>query len=108
MPENLQPSASELRDAFLDYEREVRIRNYKVGCLLAFVFMPAGASLDFFVYPEKLVYFLQLRLFCSVLLGLVWMFLQSPIGLKIYRGLGLLVAFLPLSFISWMIYSTDG
>jgi len=58
-----------LRQAFLKYEREVRIRNYKVGCILALIFMPAGASLDYFVYHDKVLQFLGLRLLCSALLG---------------------------------------
>ena len=36
----------ELRSAFQEYEREVRVRNYKVGCLLAFIFMPAGGRIS--------------------------------------------------------------
>ena len=45
---------SELQDAFAVYERQVRINNYKVGCVLAFIFMPAGTSLDYFVYRDHL------------------------------------------------------
>src|SRR5262249_20196390 len=97
-----------LRTAFLTYERMVRIRNYKVGCILAFVFMPAGASLDFFVYRDKVPEFLLLRLLCSLLLGFIWCALHFRPDLKIFRALGMFVALLPLGFISWMIYKTDG
>jgi signal transduction histidine kinase len=106
-----------LRSAFQEYEREVRVRNYKVGCLLAFIFMPAGALLDYFVYHsfiyegqelDKVPEFLRLRLLCSLLLGGVWALLQFKPDLKFYRLLGLLVALLPLAFISWMIYDTEG
>ena len=108
---------AELRSAFQEYERAVRVRNYKVGCLLAFIFMPAGASLDYFVYHhfayqgqvlDKVPEFLRLRLLCSLLLGGIWALLQFKPDLKFYRLLGLLVALLPLAFISWMIYDTDG
>src|ERR1035437_7725450 len=104
---------AELRSAFQEYERAVRVRNYKVGCLLAFIFMPAGASLDYFVYHhfayqgqvlDKVPEFLRLRLLCSLLLGGIWALLQFKPDLKFYRLLGLLVALLPLAFISWMIY----
>ena len=57
---------ADLGRAFLDYERLVRIRKYKVGCILAFIFMPAGALLDCFVYKERAGEFFLLRCFCSL------------------------------------------
>jgi signal transduction histidine kinase len=108
MPNKPQVNESELRDAFTAYERRVRINNYKVGCALAFIFMPAGASLDYYVYPKQQVEFLKLRLLCSAFLALIWFLLKHEIGIKAYRLLGFLVAFLPLAFISWMIYATNG
>src|SRR4051812_3819368 len=101
-------SSADLRVAFAAYERRVRISNYKVGCLMAFIFVPAGASLDYFVYRAHLTEFIQVRFLCSALLGLIWGLLQSKAGVKIYRVLGFFVAFLPMAFISWMIYKTDG
>ena len=108
MSDTTQLSRSEIRDAFAVYERRVRITNYKVGCALAFIFMPAGASLDFFVYPTHLWQFLRLRLLCSVLLAGIWSLLNTEKGVRFYRVLGFFVAFLPLAFISWMIFASDG
>ncbi|MFZ1073016.1 MAG: hypothetical protein WAO21_06215, partial [Verrucomicrobiia bacterium] len=108
MPETSTLTLPEIHDAFAVYERRVRITNYKVGCALAFIFMPAGASLDYFVYPGQLFEFLKLRLLCSALLAFIWVLLESEIGIRFYRLLGFLVAFLPLAFISWMVYATDG
>jgi signal transduction histidine kinase len=98
----------EMRSAFLKYERLVRIQNYKVGCILAFIFMPAGASLDYFVYHYKVPEFLRIRLLCSLCLGVIWALLHFKPNFKLYRLLGMLVALLPLFSIAWMIYSTDG
>jgi signal transduction histidine kinase len=112
MPDQSSFNALEIREAFAAYERRVRIMNYKVGCALAFIFMLAGVSLDYFVYNSPgnshLGDFFKLRLMCSALLAGVWFLLQSEFGLKLYRLLGFLVAFLPLAFISGMIYETDG
>jgi two-component system, sensor histidine kinase PhcS len=102
----------EILAAFAGYERRVRISNYKVGCLLAFIFMPAGASLDYFVYnapgDSHVWEFFKLRLFCSGLLAVVYGLLCTELGARVYRALGFLVAFLPMAFISWMIFATDG
>ncbi len=105
------PTASEVRQAFVGYERDVRIRNYKVGCVLALIFVPAGVSLDYFVYPNKIWGaggFLELRLLCGLLLAGIWAALQFRPQTRFYRFLGSLVALLPLFFISWMIYDTNG
>lgn len=98
----------EIKAAFLEYEKQVRIQNYKVACILALVFMPAGISLDWLVYPQKLSDFLVLRLVCSASLLGIWWFVQTPLGARFYRVLGQAVAALPSVFISVMIYQTDG
>jgi signal transduction histidine kinase len=97
-----------LNSAFNEYERPIRISNYKVACVMAFIFMPAGASLDYFVYRDYLWVFFKARLICDVLLALTWLALQSKIATYAYRFLGFLVVYLPMAFISWMIYRTDG
>ncbi len=101
-------NSAELNQAFTNNERQVIIQNYQVGCILGIIFMPAGISLDYFVYPEAVVPFLQLRLGCSLLLGLVWILLKTPAGIKYYRPLGLVEVALPIIFISLMIYREDG
>ncbi len=108
MPAASPVDPHQIQAAFAVYERRVRIQNYKVGCIMALIFVPAGASLDYFVYPRHLAQFLEVRFLCSALLALIWCALQSQIGVRVYRVLGFLVAFLPLAFISWMIYQTDG
>src|SRR5271156_89109 len=92
-----------LHAAFSEYERPIRISNYKVGCIMAFIFVPAGASLDYFVYRPNVGEFFEARLLCDVFLATLWLLLQNRAGLKIYRLLGFLVAFTPMAFISWMI-----
>src|SRR5687768_1485667 len=50
MVETASIDRDELARAFDQYEQAVRIDNYKVACILGIVFMPAGVSLDYFVY----------------------------------------------------------
>ena len=65
MPDNLTTEPKAIQQAFLENERGVRIQNYKLSCIVALVFMPAGASLDYMVYPKLTPYFFGLRLACS-------------------------------------------
>jgi len=96
------------REAFFTSEREERIKTGKTACILVVFLMPFGTTLDLFVYPEQLIYFLELRLLCSFLVGLIWYLHTTPFGHKHYRMLGLPVAILPAFFIAWMIAVTEG
>jgi two-component system, sensor histidine kinase PhcS len=98
----------EVRRAFLENERDVWIRNFRVASILAFVFVPAGSSLDWFVYPAHFIDFLKLRWICSACLFFIWWFVTTPIGVKNYRVLGWILPALPTFFISAMIYQTEG
>jgi two-component system sensor histidine kinase PhcS len=97
-----------LRSAFDKYDREVILNNIKVGCLIGVLFMPLGTVLDWFVYPEDLGYFLKLRLLCSLLIGVFWFVVASPLGQRHPRPLGILLAMFPTVCMSLMIYLRDG
>jgi signal transduction histidine kinase len=99
---------AEFRQAFIASERQERIRSGKVACALVMVLMPAGVILDLFVYPDRLVEFLQLRLLCSLLAGGWWALHWTSFGQRNYRILGVPIAILPAAFISWMIFVTEG
>lgn len=104
------PEAREnMARSFEFYERPIRIRNYKLGAMLAGIFMPAGASLDYFMYGmEQTKTFFSIRVFSAVLLAAVWLALHYFPNTPHYRHLGRLVALIPLAAISWMIYIKDG
>jgi signal transduction histidine kinase len=108
MVSDVAKTKSDLRHAFNAAEQKVRIRNYRIACILAFIFMPAGATLDWFVYPDKMSHFLTLRLSCSAALLFIWWLIKTPVGQKHYKALGLLLPALPGFFISWMIAETEG
>jgi signal transduction histidine kinase len=96
---------NEIQGAFAEYDRQVRISNSKLGAVLAIIMMPAGASLDYFVYGRARVgEFLKLRLLCSFLVGVVLVLFLTPFGKKHYRVLGMTWYMLPAFFIAWMIY----
>jgi len=103
--ENLAP---EMQKAFKEDDRKVRIQHSIGGCWLAITLMPAGCTLDYFVYPDHLWFFLKLRLFCSLLVGVVLFLFYTPFGKKYYLLLGQIWYLLPAFFISWMIYASEG
>jgi signal transduction histidine kinase len=89
---------------FHGYEAEVTARHLKVGCWLIVFLMPVGVVLDYFVYPERIWFFLKLRLACSFLGLLGWGLYHTRLGKRHPQTLGLVLAMLPAFFISWMIY----
>jgi signal transduction histidine kinase len=101
-------NSKEIQKAFVEYDRQVILDNVIVGCLLGMVLMPLGAVLDYCVYEPQAAYFLKLRLLCSLLIGVFWRIVITPFGRKHPRKLGILLAFFPAFFISWMIYATAG
>ncbi len=101
-------NAPDALKAYADYERQIYIKHLEIGCYLIMTLMPLGVVLDFFVYPEKVGYFLTLRLACAALGGVIWMVLRTPLSQKIHQLLSLLIALLPSFFICWMIYATQG
>ncbi|HSY10480.1 MAG TPA: ATP-binding protein [Candidatus Dormibacteraeota bacterium] len=101
-------NAAEVLKAYADYERQIYVKHLEVGCYLVMGLMPAGVILDFFVYPEKVGYFLKLRLACAILGGVIWVILHKPFSQKIHHLLSLIIALLPSFFICWMISVTEG
>jgi len=97
-----------LKDSFFEYNKSHRIANSKVGCMLVVVLMPAGLTLDYFVYPQKLGLFFLLRIICSLLALVLWGLLSTSLGQRHFRVLGMFWFILPSLFISMMIYFSDG
>jgi signal transduction histidine kinase len=98
----------EVLKAFRSHEAEERITNTQIGCILVVTLMPAGTLLDKWVYPEHLWSFFQVRLICSAIAALIWVFLCTGLGKRCVRPLGLVVPLLPVVFIAWMIAATEG
>ena len=98
----------EILAAFAEYDRNVRIKNIKVWAVLCFILMPAGITLDYFMYPGKLLYFFEIRLLSSFLCVIVWLLIRTRFGIRYYRVLGLALPMIPILAISWMIYATIG
>ena len=78
MSETLVKSG-EIQQAFKEYDRQVILNNIYIGCLIGVVLMPLGTLLDYFIYHDQAVFFLKLRLLCSLLIGLFWLVVKTPL-----------------------------
>jgi signal transduction histidine kinase len=99
---------SDLQRSFELYDQQVTINNIQLGCLIGMVLMPAGVILDHFRYPDAVREFFQLRVLCSILIGLFWLVVRSPAGRNHHRLFGIVLALIPAAFISMMIWWQDG
>lgn len=69
--------------------------------------MPAGITLDYFVYPDQVWEFFWLRILCSLSVWGVRALFNTEFGDRNYRFLGMLWYMLPAFFIAGMIYASD-
>ncbi|MCA8947648.1 MAG: hypothetical protein KDB29_15540, partial [Planctomycetes bacterium] len=98
----------EVNLAYLETDRRQRVLHSRIGCVLALVLMPAGISLDWFVYPEHLGALFASRMICDVAVLVILGLLFTQFGEKHVRFLGIAWALLPAASISWMIWYTQG
>jgi signal transduction histidine kinase len=94
--------------AFEATEQERRVRFSKIGCVLALALVPAGSSLDFFIYPDYFSLFVVLRLVCDILIALLFALHYTAIGIKHIRSLTFAWLLVVQITICAMIYVTDG
>lgn len=100
--------SKEFREAFRTQEQIERISSGKIASALVVFLMPAGLTLDYFVYEKQVPLFLGLRLLCSALAAVVWYLHTTEFGRNNSRRLGIPIPLLPAFFICWMIYLQDG
>jgi signal transduction histidine kinase len=94
--------------AFEESDRVVRLRYSKVAHALIIALVPAGAVLDWVVYPEHLWDFLGLRLAVAVLSALALAAHYTAFVREHIRWFALLVPLIVLASISLMIYRSEG
>ncbi|TDU62471.1 phospho-acceptor domain-containing protein [Prosthecobacter fusiformis] len=98
-----------LHRQFQDYERGIRVRNYRLCGLLASIAVLAGSSLDWMVYEEEgMAAFFPLRLGTVLTLLLIRIILGTDFGHHWHRLLGLGMAAPLMGSIAWMIYESEG
>ena len=99
---------AELNDAFKRYEHGVFVDNARRTALLAALFMLAGTSLDWMVFPELAWHFLLIRAVDTVLLCVI-VGLLGHVSSERFRRLAAHALFLlPTVGMCWMIALTGG
>lgn len=101
-------SALRLAQAYRESDRALRVQRAWVGYILALVLMPAGVTLDFFVYPQLFWKILAARLVCDVALVPCMLLLRTPLGRRYAQISDKPCVLLPALSISWMIFASEG
>ena len=108
-PEVLPPTPDPESDpAYRSLIEDIRVRHARVGCILALVLVPAGVSLDWFVYPDLVWPIFKVRLLCDLCLIPWLLLLYTPFGKRYSRVMGSAWAMLPTWAMCWMIYASEG
>jgi signal transduction histidine kinase len=102
------PDQLAVQAAFREYSMHRMIHNTLIGAWFVIIGMPLGTSLDQNVYPAYVHPFLRIRIISAALCLLVWLFLRTPVGKKLYRLNAMIVAMLPIGAISLMIHDSEG
>lgn len=102
------PDETKFRAAFIDHEKQERIKTGKVAAMLVALLMPAGWVLDKWVYPGDALSFLPIRLACSFAALLVWALHWTHFGARHYKLLGMTIPLMPAACICWMISVKHG
>jgi signal transduction histidine kinase len=97
-----------LWSAYRDFDRDRRIRHAKAGCILALILMPAGMTLDYFVYPQWKWQILESRFITDAFILPVFLLLFTQLGRHWIKVVGSLWALFCAAAISWMIWLTEG
>lgn len=94
--------------AWGEEDRSARLRFSKIGCVLALVLIPAGVTLDLFVYPQFFSKFLLLRTLgdAAILVILALHFCEN--GRRNIRVLTMAWLLISQAIICYMIYLTEG
>lgn len=98
----------EIINAWTMQDRVARVRFSKIGCTLALILIPAGVTLDVFVYPSFLVQFFILRLVADVFILGIMLAHFTEFGHRHIRALTLAWLATAQLVICYMIYLADG
>lgn len=94
----------ELTRRFALENRELTLRNARIGAWIVILLVPLCSVLDYLVYPSHFWQFLVLRLTCSLCCLPVLFGISRRVGRRYYKAFPVLLPVIPAMFISAMIF----
>ena len=95
------------QQAYEEQNRRDQITYSTLASMLSIVLNLFCSVMDHFVYPQLWWSFFKARLASIIVVILVWVWFQSPIGRKHHRIFGVMWYASPLAIILWMIYRAN-
>jgi signal transduction histidine kinase len=104
-----RPAATqEILAAYSVHDQDVRVRYSRVASVLVMVLVPAGCTLDWFVYPQLFREFLLVRLAVALLSITAFTAHWIPWFQRQIRWFAMLVPLLTNAAMSWMVLRSEG
>jgi len=101
-------SDTALAEEYTEALNRLKLNFSRVAAILAMVFVPAGAILDWFTYPDRVGYFFLLRCATSLIILVASIAYYRP-GAERYSGVITFGWFMVIQLmIAFMIFETDG
>lgn len=97
-----------IKEAYRETDRAYRVLESRIGCVVALFLVPAGISLDYFIYPDRFAEFFLYRVWCDIFIGAIYLLHFSGFGKARIAGLTLSWLVAIQVMISYMIYVTEG
>ena len=94
--------------SFAKSERKLLLGHTRVACWLSLLLVPAGITLDYFVYPEFFRVFLIARIVCDLAIVPILLLLHTRLVPRSIRWVSAWWAVTPMWMICWMIYRSEG
>ena len=101
-------SSASITDAYKQTDLTYRVLESKIGCIVALLLVPAGVTLDFFIYPDKLYDFMLLRLSCDIVISAFLALHFTKWGQRNIKLLSFCWLISVQIMIATMIYQTEG
>lgn len=100
----LSLEGSALAQRYAAENRDVTLKNARVGAWIVILLVPVCSILDYFVYRQQFLQFLVLRLTCSLCCLPLLFGINRAVGQRHYGLYPILLPVIPAIFISLMIY----
>ncbi|MCE3255474.1 MAG: two-component sensor histidine kinase [Rickettsiaceae bacterium] len=97
----------EFQQTYIEADKNLRVKRSIIGCILSIILVPAGFSLDWFLYPDFMMEFLTLRLACSLITIFVLALHYTEFGKNHIKYLSFIWLTLIPIIICTMIFMTD-